>query len=184
MKSYILIMTAIHCVFCVVCYSKPDSYNNFFFSVFVIYFTVGFVDTLGEGMTAMITKMDQRIEELTPPENRKEKESESKAIGFFFMFRLFIRTLSMFAGGVMSSRGINIRVIYVILFFSPLSMFLYTLFVFKEARVSPSPPLKFANSSRKRRCGTDAAKLSLPSALSSRSLSTQVFCCHFYTTLS
>ena len=88
-------------------------------------------------MTAMITKMDQRIEELTPPEDRKEKEAESKAIGFFFMFRLFIRTLSMFAGGSLSSRGVGIRVIYVILFFSPLGMFLYTLLIFKEARVSP-----------------------------------------------
>jgi hypothetical protein len=123
--------------FCVVCYLNPDSYSNFFVCVFFIYFSVGFIDTLGEGMTAMITKMDQRIEELTPPEDRKEKEAESKAIGFFFMFRLFIRTLSMFAGGSLSSRGVGIRVIYVILFFSPLGMFLYTLLIFKEARVSP-----------------------------------------------
>ena len=122
--------------FCVVCYLNPDSYNNFFVCVFFIYFSVGFIDTLGEGMTAMITKMDQRIEELTPPEDRKEKESESKAIGFFFMFRLFIRTLSMFLGSSLSSRGVGIRVIYFILFFAPLSMFLYTLLIFKEARVS------------------------------------------------
>jgi hypothetical protein len=129
-------MTAIHGTFCVICYLNPDNYSNFFVCVFFIYFSVGFVDTLGEGMTAMITKMDARIQELTPPTDRKEKEAESKAIGFFFMFRLFIRTMSIFAGGALSSNGVNIRVIYVILFFCPCMMFLYTLFIFKEARVS------------------------------------------------
>lgn len=122
-------------IFCVICYMNPDDYSNFFVCVFFIYFAVGFIDTLGEGMTAMITKMEERIEELTPPDERKEAEAESKAIGFFFMFRLFIRTLSMFAGGSMSSRGFSIKVIYIILFFAPLCLFLYTLFIFKEARV-------------------------------------------------
>lgn len=145
MKSYILLMTAIQAVFCVVCLLNPDSYSNFFVCVFMIYFSVGFVDTLGEGMTAMITKMDQRIEELTPPEDRKEKESESKAIGFFFMFRLFIRTLSMFAGGILSSRGYSIKVIYIVLFFAPVGMFFYTLVIFKEARVSPTSFRVFIN---------------------------------------
>jgi ammonia channel protein AmtB len=129
-------MTAIHGFFCVICYLNPDSYSNFFICVFMIYFSVGFVDTLGEGMTAMITKMDQRIQELTPPDARKEKEAESKAIGFFFMFRLFVRTLSIFAGGALSSKGYSIKLVYFILFFCPLTMFLYTLFIFKEARVS------------------------------------------------
>lgn len=158
MKSYILLMTAIQAVFCVVCLLNPDSYSNFFVCVFMIYFSVGFVDTLGEGMTAMITKMDQRIEELTPPEDRKEKESESKAIGFFFMFRLFIRTLSMFAGGILSSRGYSIKIIYIVLFFAPVGMFFYTLLIFKEARVSPTQIRVFFNFFRKQRCGTVAPK--------------------------
>ena len=133
-KSYILLMSCIQGLFCIICYLNPDSYENFFVCVFAIYFSVAFVDTLGEGMTAMITKMEARIEELTPVEIRKEAQSESKAIGFFFMFRLFIQTCGIFIGGALSSNGYSIKLIYVILFFSPVTMFLYTLFVFKEPR--------------------------------------------------
>lgn len=66
-------MSALHMLFCVICYFKASDYDSFFYCVFGIYFCVGFIDTLGEGMTAMITKMEGRIEELTPPEERKEK---------------------------------------------------------------------------------------------------------------
>ena len=128
-------MNCIHGFFCIVCFLNPNTYMTFAICVFFIYFAVGFVDTLAEGMTAMITKMEARIQELTPPEQRKEKEAESKAIGFFFMFRLFVRTLSMFLGGSLASSGVDIKIIYLILLICPGLMLLYTLLIFKEARV-------------------------------------------------
>ena len=52
------------------------------------------------------------------------------------MFRLLIQTLSIFAGGALSSNGYSIKLIYFMLFFAPLIMFIYTLFIFKEAKKS------------------------------------------------
>lgn len=130
-------MTSIHIFFCIITIIDASSFATFSLCVFFIYFAVGFVDTMAEGMTAMITKMDARIQELTPPESRKVADSESKAIGFFFMFRLFIRTLSMFVGGILANNKVNIKVTYMILVISPGLMMIYTLFFFKEARVNP-----------------------------------------------
>lgn len=133
-KSYIILMACIHATFCIVCQLNPNSYSNFFICVFMIYFAVAFVDTMGEGMTAVITKMENRIAELTPPELQEEKKSEGKAIGFFFMFRLIIQSVSIFLGGSLSSNGYSIRLIYIILLVAPSSILIYTIFVFKEAR--------------------------------------------------
>jgi hypothetical protein len=54
-------MSAIQIFFCVICIINSTNYIIFAVCVFFIYFAVGFVDTMAEGMTAMITKMDARI---------------------------------------------------------------------------------------------------------------------------
>lgn len=65
-KSYIVLMTCIHGTFCVICQMNSENFSTFFLSVFVIYFTVAFVDTMGAGMTAIVTTMQNKIHSLTP----------------------------------------------------------------------------------------------------------------------
>lgn len=128
-------MTVIHILFCFLIFSYPASFSFFTLCVFMIYFSVGFVDTLGEGMTAIITKMQERVKALKGKE-AEENRDEGKAIGFFFVFRTLIRTIAIWGGGILSSNKVPIGVIYLVMAAFPILLFFYTIIIFKEKRVS------------------------------------------------
>lgn len=114
-----------------------DSFSFFTLCVFMIYFTTGFIDTLGEGMTAIITKMNERVKALKG-EDDEESNDEGKAIGFFFVFRTLIRTIAIWGGGIMSSEKVSVGWIYLFMAIFPALLFLYTLFIFREDKVRVS----------------------------------------------
>lgn len=135
MKSYVLLMTALHILFCVLIFLHSSSFSFFTICVFMVYLTVGYVDTLGEGMTAIITKMNERVKALRGKEETENKE-EGKAIGFFFVFRTLIRTVAIWGGGIMSSNKVPIGYIYLVMAIFPVLLFFYTIIIFREKRVT------------------------------------------------
>lgn len=129
-----MLMTALHILFCVLIFLYSHGFGFFTFCVFMVYLTVGFIDTLGEGMTAIITKLTERVKALEGKEEEDNKD-EGKAIGFFFVFRTLIRTVAIWGGGIMSSNKVPIGVIYLIMAVFPVLLFMYTIVIFKEKRV-------------------------------------------------
>ena len=60
MKPYIAFMSLTMSLICLYVFWFEPDYTGFTFLVFGVYFCVGFVDTLAEGMTALITKMEEQ----------------------------------------------------------------------------------------------------------------------------
>jgi hypothetical protein len=141
MKSYMAFMSTVMTLICLYIFLFEPTFNSFTFLVFGVYFCVGFVDTMAEGMTALITKMEAELTDLKKEagmlENTGENESDKnkKAIGNYLMFKMFVKTLGIFTGGILANK-VRIGVIYAILGVFPVILLLWTLFLFKEDKVS------------------------------------------------
>jgi hypothetical protein len=136
MKSYIFFMSLAMTLICLSLFFLEPGYHLFTLGVFGVYFCVGFVDCLAEGMTALITKMESRLEELLPAEEKVEEiesDKNKRAIGNYLMFKMFVRTIGIFSGGILADK-VRIGVIYLILSVFPFVLCLWTLFVFKEEK--------------------------------------------------
>jgi hypothetical protein len=111
--------------------------------VFLIYFCVGFVDSLGEGMTAVITKMDIRLSDLKSEEEKATifmDDIEKRSVGNYFVSRMALRAVGTFLGGLLAKK-VTIEVVYTIYAIFPLGVILWTLFCFREMKVSFSLPI-------------------------------------------
>lgn len=112
--------------------------------LFVLCFTIfnastAAIDTLANGISAVITKMNQKIETLQAvdkEENEEEKEeaSSGKAFGNFSATRTFFRSIMGFIGGIVSTL-IPIRISAVIIGFYTIFMLAYAHLIFKEEKV-------------------------------------------------
>ena len=101
--------------------------------------SVAYVDTMAEGMSAVITKIYERVKVLEELENGKKDGDDNSmtAFGSYSAIRSFFRAIMGFIGGVLAPRfGRSTFFSGVILGAYPLLMFLYALFVFKEERKS------------------------------------------------
>jgi len=65
----------------------------------------GIIDTIGEGMTALILKTDKQIKLMSSMiEGADEDLNNKKAFGNFYNFRSLVRGICIFIGGVLSTR--------------------------------------------------------------------------------
>lgn len=112
----------------------PSTINFFTLLVGLIFFTVGFIDTQAEGLTAVITKMEARLSELKKEIGIQEEVNSNENIGNFLMLRSFVRYTGIFAGGVLSEQ-LSIGTIYIILGVFPIFLIVYTIFFFHEIKV-------------------------------------------------
>ena len=135
LKSYILIFSVMMIVCCYMVSILPRDLYFFTIIVALIYFAVGFIDTQAEGLTAVVTKMEGRIEDLKAQGGRAKEVDSNQNIGNFLMFRNLIRYIAIFLGGAMSD-SVAIETIYLILGVPPIILMVYTLFFFTELKVS------------------------------------------------
>lgn len=108
---------------------------------------VAFIDAMAEGITAINTKLGAKIAKLQEAERRAtgavedmEEENEMKSFGLFNIIRGILRAIMSLIGGVMAKKS-SVHTSYGVLGAYPIVMIVYTLFIFKEERVSPN--LKF-----------------------------------------
>jgi hypothetical protein len=90
-------------------------------------------------MTAIITKMEIRLCDIKPIEEKEGKfvgDKEKQSIANYLISRMAARAVTMFVGGFLVS--VNIRVVYAISLGFPLILIAWVLFVFKEIPVSPT----------------------------------------------
>ena len=135
LKTYIILFSLLQILVCAGIMTSNLTLSSFTFFMYLLWTCYGFVDSLGEGMTAMITKMELKIRTLDR-ENDKEfsEEDEKKAFGNFYMFRFFVRTATSFNGGLLPET-LNIRYLYGVLMIAAVLMILVTLVVFREEKV-------------------------------------------------
>ena len=135
-KSYLLIMSSIMILCCYLVSVVPDTIRIFTVLVALIYFSVGFVDTQAEGLTAVITKMESRMLDLKKLAGREEEVLNSNEnIGVYLMLRNLVRYTGIFAGGILIDYKVSIGTIYIILAIFPILLICYTLFLFEEVKV-------------------------------------------------
>jgi len=136
-----VVMATLMSGICALILFEDPPYKRFLVLVFGVYFSVGFVDTMAEGMTALITKMEIQKTDLEKKlgimQDKKELDSDrnKKAIGNYMMFKMFVKAIGMFTGGILADK-VRIGVIYGILGVFPLILLTWTLLMFEEDKVS------------------------------------------------
>jgi len=140
MKSYIIINSFLITAQCFAIYFFKPNYSIFTYLIFGIYFCVGFIDALAEGMTVIITKMVKFLKEIRPIQDIDEIEVSSdwnkKALGNYLVMRILVRMIFLFFGGLLSSKfQVDIGMIYAILGILPIPLAIYTIFFFHEDKV-------------------------------------------------
>lgn len=129
MKSYMVVMATLMTTICMFIFLEDPPYQRFLVLVFGVYFCVGFVDTMAEGMTALITKMElEKIaleKKIGVMQDKAELDSDrnKKAIGNYMMFKMFVKAIGMFTGGILADK-VRIGVIYGILGLFPIVLLL------------------------------------------------------------
>lgn len=129
MKSYMVVMATLMTTICMFIFLEDPPYQRFLVLVFGVYFCVGFVDTMAEGMTALITKMElEKIaleKKIGVMQEKAELDSDrnKKAIGNYMMFKMFVKAIGMFTGGILADK-VRIGVIYGILGLFPIVLLL------------------------------------------------------------
>lgn len=114
---------------------KPDL-NTMFIVFIACNISVAYVDTLANGLTAIVTKNNERIKALESIGKKKEEggDTSMKSFGSFANIRTLFRALTKFAGGLLASR-VSIHFSAVVMGVYPALMLLFTLFIFKEEKV-------------------------------------------------
>jgi hypothetical protein len=105
--------------------------------VFFIYLCTGFADALGEGMTAVITKMEIRLGDLKTKEEKASMyidDIERSSVGMYFFTRMVLRAVGTFLGGMLAEK-VNINVTYVIFSLFPVLVIVWAYFIFEEVTV-------------------------------------------------
>ena len=101
-KVYIIVHCTIQIVLTAAFFFVNPGLELLTFYVFMIYYCVGFVDALGEGMTAVITKMEIRLSDLKSEEEKKKifmDDIEKRSVGNYFQCRMALRCIGTFFGG-------------------------------------------------------------------------------------
>ena len=99
---------------------------------------VCYVDALAEGITSIVTKLNERIAILESNGMGEKSDDSMKALGLFTAFRGILQALMTFVGGyiVEITRGSHLLVSGIILGTYPILFCVQTIFLFKEERVN------------------------------------------------
>ena len=140
LKSHIMMATVVSMLTSawLVISPRPQA-TSFTISNLILSWSVAYVDTMAEGMSAVITKIYERIKILEELENGKEEGDDDSmtAFGSYNAIRSLFRAVMSFVGGILAKKfGKSTFWSGVILGTYPLIMFLYVLLIFKEERKS------------------------------------------------
>jgi hypothetical protein len=146
-KPYVVFMSILNSVTCLyvllggaILYGDPQpTYRMFWWANMIINVTIAFIDALAEGISAINTKLQEKIKILKEAEKRQtgnvleeEEENEMKSFGNFNLIRGLLRAIMSVMGGILSSK-LSINVAYLILGTYPIILALYTMVIFRES---------------------------------------------------
>lgn len=136
LKSYIVFCcTGIFASTVTIFILKPqlELYNWLFFAVMLFY---GVIDTIGEGLTALILQTDKQVKlmrSMADPDS-DDALNNKKAFGNFYNFRNLIRTGSIFLGGILATYQVDPGYVYLSIGVLSVVFGVYTIFGFYEPR--------------------------------------------------
>lgn len=151
MKIYLILCSALHVVLCLFVALKEPEFEVFTWCVTGMNFSISFIDTLSEGISSVVTKLELNIQKmekiikertsresgikLEPEDNiAKEDHASMKAFGNFNAIRGVVSTLNNFLGGLIAE-GLGIREVNLISCIYPLLFSLFCFLGFNEQRV-------------------------------------------------
>lgn len=119
----------------------PEPSPGLFILCFIIFnASTAAIDTMANGISAVVTKMNQKIETLEAVDKEGEDEEEAgssgKAFGNFSAIRTFFRSIMGFIGGLVSTM-IPIRISAIIIGSYTIVVLCFTHLIFQEKKVSP-----------------------------------------------
>ena len=117
--------------------SKPSE-NVFVVTLIAYSLTVCYIDALAEGISAIVTKLNERIAILEDGGKGKTADESMKALGMFNSFRGVIQAIMTLIGGyvIQWTKNSHLMVTGIILAAYPIIFCLQTFFIFKEKKVS------------------------------------------------
>jgi hypothetical protein len=138
-------MCCLNALACLSIFFNAPQFDRFKYTWLILNICVAFIDAMAEGITAINTKLGAKIAKLQEAERRAtgaidghDEENEMKSFGMFNIIRGILRAVTALIGGVTAKR-LSVNISYFILGVYPVIMILYTLFIFKEERVSSTP---------------------------------------------
>ena len=116
-------------------YANPDL-PMLTIAMYLVWTFAGFVDAFGEGMTAMITKMNLRIRTLDVNSAEKfTEEDEKKAFANYYIFRFLVRNVLQFGGGFYAET-LSLGTFCIGLGMVSVFMIMIAIFYYEEEKVS------------------------------------------------
>ena len=146
-KPYVVLMSALNAAACAfICFGNyfvgldVPTFDMIWYANFMLNISVAFIDALAEGISAINTKLEQKIKTLKEVEKRETgnvladegEDNEMKAFGNFNLIRGLLRAVMGVFGGV-TAETFSIQIAYMIMGIYPIVLILYTLFIFREA---------------------------------------------------
>lgn len=138
-RFYLIFICSMHFLISAIFFFFKPGYESFTLFVFLIYFCTGFADALGEGMTAVITKMEIRLGDLKTKEEKAKMyidDIERYSVGTYFVSRMTTRAIGTVIGGLLAEH-VSISTIYIIFAVFPILVIIWSSLMFREVEVSP-----------------------------------------------
>jgi len=136
LKSYIIFGCAMITTMSISLFIYVPGYTWYSVQFFFIYMGYGVIDTLGEGLTALILKTDKEIQMLSSmfDPSKVEEVDNKKNFGNFYNFRSLIRNIDIFIGGALASY-LDIKWFFLAQIILSIYVAIYTIFGFYEPKV-------------------------------------------------
>ena len=125
------------CGLMLILYPKPDK-NAFMFVLIGYGVASSYIDALAEGITSIITKLNEQIAILEAGGKGEMHDESMKAFGLFDSFRGILKSRMIFLGGfvVQKTKSSHLMVSGIIMAAYPLLFCFQLFFVFKEKKVT------------------------------------------------
>ena len=117
-------------------YPKPDK-NAYITIMFCCNLAASYIDALAEGISSIVTKLNEKIAILEAGGKGKIVDESAKAMGYFNTFRGILQGVIILVGGyvVQITNKTHLFVTGIILAAYPLFFCIQTFFLFKEKNV-------------------------------------------------
>ena len=125
---------------------NPRPHKDAFMVILIGYsLAVCYIDALAEGITSIVTKLNERIGILESGGMGESSDDSMKALGLFTAFRGVLQAIMTFVGGYMIelTSSTHLLVSGIILAAYPIIFCIQTIFIFKEEKVKLFPDFKF-----------------------------------------
>jgi len=136
LKSYIVASCILISAMSISLLVYTPQYEMYMLQFFFIFMGYGIIDTLGEGLTALIMKTEKEIQHLSSffDPNIEQDIDNKKSFGNFYNFRSLVRNVFIFVGGALST-SVSLKWFFIIQLLLSIAVVVYTIFFFFEPKV-------------------------------------------------